>query len=275
MKKLLTLSLVAIMSISIFAGCKSQEATPEGDLKEDNSLQYILDKGEFVMGLDDAFPPMGYRDENNEIVGFDIDLAQAVCDKLGVELIPQSIDWNANEMELNTKNIDCIWNGMSINPVRSESMCMSAPYLENEMVFVVRNNDGIETIADLAGKKLAVQAGSTAQDALEEATDVKDSLSEVAEYKTNLVALLDLETKGADVVLMDSVVARYQIAQSGKDFIILDEALAPELYGVGFRKEDAALCEAVEQALVELNEDGEVAKIAEKWFGEDITIIGQ
>lgn len=288
MKKLLALTLVGLMSLATFAGCSSESTTTTeatttetttteatDTTTEDTSLQYVLDKGEFILGLDDTFPPMGFRDEDNEIVGFDIDLAEAVCAELGVTLVKQPVDWNSKEMELDTYNIDCIWNGMSITEERQEAMNMSDPYLANEMVFIVRNGEGIESAADLAGKSLAVQSGSSAQDALDDATDIKDSLGEIVEYESNLTALLDLETKGVDVVLMDSVVGYYQVATSGKDFVILDDALAPEYYGIGFRKADIALGDAVADALLSLKEDGTVAAIAEKWFGEDVTLIGE
>lgn len=269
MKKILALTLASVLSLSVLVGCGIEST----DSSVDNSLQYILDNGELVLGLDDTFPPMGFRNSDDEIVGFDIDLAAAVCEKLGVALVKQSIDWYSKEMELDTMNIDCIWNGMSINPERQEVMNMSDPYLANEMVFIVRSDSGIETIADLEGKSVAVQTGSTAESSLESATEIVETLSDIIGYDSNLTALLDLETSGVDVVLMDSVVGRYQIAESGKDFVVLDDALSSEYYGIGFRKADKELGDAVANALSELKEEGVVAQIAEKWFGEDVTLI--
>ena len=127
---------------------------------EDNSLQAVLDKGTFIIGLDDSFPPLGYRDENNDIVGFDIDVARAVAEKLGVEFIAQPISWEAKELELSSGNIDCIWNGMSITPEREESMAMTFPYLNNQIVCYVKDDSDITSLADLAGKSVAVQNGS-------------------------------------------------------------------------------------------------------------------
>lgn len=272
MKKLLALTLSSVMALSMLAGCGiEKEQTNSGT---DNSLQYVVDKGELILGLDDTFPPMGFRDADNEIVGFDIDLAEAVCEKLGVTLVKQPIDWYSKEMELDTMNIDCIWNGMSINPEREAAMNMSDPYLEDAQVFIVRGNSGIETFDDLAGKTVAVQTGSTGESSIEAATEIYDSLGEVIGYASTLTALLDLEVGGVDAVLMDSIVGRYQIAQSGKDLVVLDEALVVEYYGIGFRKADTALGNAVADALIELKNEGVVTEIAEKWFGEDVTLIG-
>ena len=163
MKKLLTLLLAVLTLLSVlgFTGCK-QENT------KDESLQKVLDKGSFVLGLDDSFPPMGYRDENNEIVGFDIDLAREVCARMGVELKIQPISWDAKEQELNSGNIDCIWNGMSIDEERQRVMNLSEPYMKNRMVLVVLGDSGYQSQADLQDKTIGVQNGSTAQKILEE-----------------------------------------------------------------------------------------------------------
>ena len=277
MKKLTALLLMSTLALGVFAGCQSKEEPEDNnDTNEDTSLSYLIEKGEFVMGLDDAFPPMGFRDENNNIVGFDIDLAQAVSEKLDVELIVQPIDWQSKELELETKNIDCIWNGMSIDAARQEAMTMTGPYLNNEMVFVTKADSEVKTIADLKGKVVGVQNGSTAEKAISDAQS-EETLTEVEVigFADNLTAFLDLETSGIDAVLIDSVVARYFITTSGKDFVVMDEELSTEQYGIGFRKGDNALEQAVSQALLELAEEGVVAEISEKWFGEDVALIGK
>lgn len=170
------------------------------------------EKRTFTLGLDDSFPPMGYRDDSNNIVGFDIDLAQAVCDLLGWTLELQSIDWSAKEMELETGNIDCIWNGMTLTEERKESMSCSEPYLSNEQVLVVLSDSGYETPDDLSGKKVALQSGSSAEEALDSAADFKDSLAEANTYSNNLECFMDLEQGGVDAVLVDSIVANWYIA---------------------------------------------------------------
>jgi polar amino acid transport system substrate-binding protein len=272
MKKILTMGIILLIALnaSLFAAA-SQESPAAGD----QSLQKVKTAGKFVLGLDDSFPPLGFRDENNQIVGYDIDLAREVCKRLGVELVPQPIDWNAKEQELNTGEIDCIWNGFTMTPERQEALLFTPAYLRNAQVVVVNGSSSYSTLASLSGKNVGVQAGSSAQDALDGAADFKASLSQVIEFKDNLTALMDLETGGVDAVVMDLLVANDNINRSGKDFRILSEDLAPEEYGIGFRKADTALETKVWETLLAMAADGTVATIATKWFGADISVIGK
>ncbi len=270
MKKIIALLLVAFTLLSLSAGGTKEDSAV------DNSLSKVLEKGQFVLGLDDSFPPMGYRDEDGEIVGFDIDTAEEVCKRLGVELVCQPIDWAAKEQELQTGNIDCIWNGFTITEERLEAMTFSEPYVDNAQVAVVRIDSGYETLADLEGKTIGVQAGSSAEDAIDDTEGFRESIKEVVEFKDNLTALMDLEIGGVDAVIMDLLVANDNIARSGKGiFKVLDEGLANEEYGIGFRKGDTALRDAVQNALNEMAADGTLAGIAVKWFGADITVVGK
>ncbi len=241
----------------------------------DKSLQKVKDSGKFVLGLDDAFPPMGFRDENNEIVGYDVDLAKEVTARMGVALVLQPIDWNAKEQELNTGKIDCIWNGFTITEERSKAMAFTKPYLKNAQVLVVKADSPVKGLADLKGKTVGLQAGSSAADALESATDFKASLKGSVEFKDNLTALMDLEAKGVDAVVMDLMVANDNINRSGKAYRILSESLSPEDYGVGFRKNDLALMGEVQRQLEAMAADGTLAKITVKWFGADISTVGK
>lgn len=229
----------------------------------------------FVVGLDDSFPPMGFRNESNEIVGYDVDLAREVCRRRGWELKLQPIDWNAKEMELNTRKIDCIWNGFTITPERQKAICFTPPYLKNAQVVVVRQTAGFQKLADLAGRKVGTQAGSAGADAIAAAADFKASLGEVVEFKDYLTALMDLESQGVDAIVMDLLVANDNIRRSGKPFRILDETLSPETFGVGFRLGDDALMNEVWETLKAMQADGTVSKLAEKWFGADISAIGK
>jgi polar amino acid transport system substrate-binding protein len=241
----------------------------------DSSLKAVQDKGKLVLVLDDSFPPMGYRDDDNQIVGYDIDLAKEVAKRLGVALVTQPIDWNAKEQELNTGKIDCIWNGFTITEERAKAMAFTKPYLKNAQVVVVRKGSGYSTLASLKGKKVGLQAGSSASDALDGAKDFKASLKQVVEFKDNLTALMDLEAKGVDAVVLDLIVANDNIKRSGKAFAVLPESLAPENYGVGFRKNDLALRDAVQAALEAMAKDGSIAAITKKWFGSDISVVGK
>lgn len=187
-------------------------------MADENALDDIeYDSRKLILGLDDSFPPMGYRDENRNIVGFDIDLATAVCELLGWTLEIQPIDWSAKEMELESKNIDCIWNGMTLTDERLESMSCSAPYMSNGQVLVVMDSSGYVTEEDLADKRLALQAGSSAQDALDANSDFKGTLAEINTFSNNLECFMDLEQGGVDAVLIDSIVANWYIATGNTD----------------------------------------------------------
>lgn len=269
-RKIFILLLAALFMLVTFAGCGQNSSAG------DQSLKYIKEKGKLILGLDDAFPPMGFRDADNNIVGFDIDVAKAVCQKLGVQLVLQPIDWNAKEQELNTKNIDCIWNGFSVSEERKQNITFSVPYMNNLMALVVRADSGITTLEDMNGKTLALQAGSSALNALNANESFKSSLKKVIQLSNNEQALMNLSTKSVDAVLMDSIAADYYIAQNNKDFAVLGEqSLSAEEYAIGFRKGEEALKNAVDKALKELAKDGTLAQISAKWFGKDVTIVKQ
>mgnify|MGYP002304254119 FL=1 len=236
---------------------------------EDDSLQKVLDSGKFILGLDATFKPMGYTDENDNIVGFDIDVAEEVCARLGVELVKQPIDWDTKEQDLDAGKIDCIWNGMSINASRAEVMNLSEPYMENAMVFVVANGSSVASQADLDGKTVAVQSGSTAQEILE-GSDLNVTETALA---TNVECLQQLELNLVDAVFMDSVVANYEIKETGKDYVILPDGLEAEEYAIGFRKNDNALRDKVQEILSEMKADGKLGEISTAWFGSDITTV--
>ena len=269
MKKFLAILITVSLSLTVLFASGSSESGV------DNSLADVQEKGTFILGLDDSFPPMGFRSESGEIVGFDIDTAKEVANRLGVELVAQPIDWNSKEQELATGNIDCIWNGFTVTPEREEVMIFSEPYLRNAQVVVVRSDSPVNALEDLAGCEVGVQAGSSAQIAIDDTPGFKDSLSGVVEFKENLTALMDLEIGGVDAVVMDLLVANDNINRSGKDFRILDQTLTEEEYAIGFRKGDAALCAEVNKQLHAMAEDGTLAEIAVKWFGADITTIGK
>ena len=269
MKKIFVIAIAFLMVVStVFAQGSAEEAG-------DRSLEKIKEEGVFVLGLDDSFPPMGYRDENNEIVGFDIDLAKEVCKGLGVELKCQPIDWSAKEQELATGQIDCIWNGFTKTEEREKSMTLSMAYVNNAQVIVVKSSSSIKTIADLKGKSIGGQAGSSGEEAIYDTEGFADSVKEIIPYKDYLTALMDLEIGGVDGIVMDLLVANDNINRSGKDFRILDETLSAEEYVIGFRKGEVALCEAVEKELYALKDSGKLAEIATKWFGADITVVGK
>ena len=234
----------------------------------------MLDSGKFVLGLDATFKPMGYTDVNDEIVGFDIDVAEEVCSRMGVELVKEPIDWDTKEQDLAVGRIDCIWNGMSINASRQEQMNLSDPYMKNEMVFVVPASSDAASMTDLTGMNIGVQNGSSAQEILE-ASELytNDTPITVTAMATNVEALQQMELGLVDAVFLDSVVANYEISSSGKDYRVLPDGLEEEEYAIGFRKEDQALRDEVQKILGEMKADGKLGEISTKWFGSDITTV--
>ena len=236
------------------------------------------DKEKFIVGFDAAFPPYGYQDENGEYVGFDLDLAAEVCKRNDWELVKQPIDWNAKDMELNSGTISCIWNGFTMNG-REDEYAWTDPYVDNSQVFVVKADSGIATFADLAGKSVAVQTDSSAEAALKEDDnkELKDSFKELVVVSDYNTAFMDLEMGSVDAIAMDVIVAGYQIEQRGESdkYVILDETLSSEEYGIGFKKGNEELRDKVQGALDEMAADGTMAEISEKWFGRDVTTIGK
>ncbi|MNM83527.1 Cystine-binding periplasmic protein precursor [compost metagenome] len=211
---------------------------------------------------------MGFRDENNEIVGFDIDYARAAAEKMGVEVTFQPIDWKAKESELSSGRIDLIWNGYTITEERKGKVLFTKPYLKNSQVIVTLADSDIHAVSDLAGKVVGLQSLSSAADALD-ASPIKSEIKTVTEFSDNVLALSDLKTKRLDAVVIDEVVARYYMSKEEGTFKLVEESLAPEEYGIGVKKGNEELLNKLQKALDEMNQDGTAATISEKWFGED------
>lgn len=232
--------------------------------------------GTFTVGFDQDFPPMGFVGDDGEYTGFDLELAQEVATRLGLEFIPQPIAWDAKDMELNSGTIDCIWNGFTMNG-REDSYTWTTPYMDNSQVFVVQKDSGIATQADLAGKVVEVQADSSAEAALKENPELAGTfgmLQTTPDYNT---AFMDLEMGAVDAIAMDVIVAGYQIEnRDDKDnYVILEESLASEEYGVGFKKGNEELRDKVQAALEDMAADGTLETISTKWFGVDVTTVGK
>lgn len=274
MKKIIVLVLALTMVLTGCGGNATKDVYKDSDKKvETGAVCYTSEQGKFIVGFDQDFPPMGFIGDDGEFTGFDIELARATAENLGYEVVLQPIAWDAKDMELESGNIDCIWNGFTITG-REEGYEWTKPYMANKQVFVVKADSGIKTKADLASKVVAVQTDSAAQSALNEDKELLDTFTElvtVADYNTGF---LDLVQGATDALAMDEIVARYQIAnRDDVDFIVLDEALSAEEYGVGFKKGNTGLRDQVQTALEELAESGKVAEISNKWFGKDITTI--
>jgi polar amino acid transport system substrate-binding protein len=274
MKKKLGLFLAVVMAMSMLAGCGEKDSASAGAAADGEASRTKL-----VVGFDAEFPPYGYLDENNEYVGFDLDLAAEVCTRRGWELVKQPIDWEAKDMELGSGAIDCIWNGFTVTG-RETEYTWSDPYVDNSQVFVVSAASGIKSPTELAGKVVAVQKDSSALAALndEEAPEniaIRDSLGELIEYADYNTAFMDLEQGAVDAVAMDIGVANYQMESRGSDsFVILDQKLATEQYAVGFLLGNTSLRDAVQETINEMVIDGTFIKIAKDWGLEASVCIG-
>lgn len=275
-RKLFSGLFAAAMMLSC-CGCNAENGATSSKVDsivssdEDQSLQKVKDAGKFVLGLDASFEPMGYTNENDEIVGFDIDLAAEVCKRMGVELVKQPINWDTKEKDLNGGRIDCIWNGMSVNASREQEMNLSEPYMKNAMVFCVPADSTAASMNDLANAKIGVQNGSTAQEILEGST-IASTITEQL-LATNVEALMQMDSGLVDAVFLDSVVAEYKISSDSKNWKILPDGLEEEEYAIGFRKGDQKLHDEVQRILGEMKADGTVEKISTEWFGSDVTTI--
>ena len=287
-KKTVSMMLAATMALSLFAGCGSSKDTATEDTSKTESTDTADDNSEdasaettdessrttFTVGFDAEYPPYGYMDDDGEYTGFDLELAQEVAKRLGLEYKAQPIAWDSKDMELESGNIDCIWNGFTMTG-REDDYTWTEPYMANQQVFVVANDSDINSQADLAGKIVEVQADSSAEAALKEAPELTATFKELlttADYNT---AFMDLEQGAVDAIAMDVIVAGYQIQQRNADFKILDDSLSEEEYGVGFKKGNTELRDKVQSTLEEMAEDGTLQEVSEKWFSKDVTTIGK
>lgn len=262
MKKIVAVMSVLVLTLGMLTGCGG---------KEEKS---------FTVGFDAEFPPYGYLDDNGEYIGFDLDLAAEVCERNGWTLVKQPVDWDGKDFELSSGAIDCIWNGFTMNG-REDAYTWTTPYVDNSQVFVVAADAGIKAKADLAGKIVAVQKDSSALAALnneENAENIalRDSFADLIEYADYNTAFMDLEQGAVEAVAIDIGVAKYQIEQrEAGAYIMLEETLATEQYGVGFLLGNEELRDKVQDALDKMAEDGTFMEIAEKWELTDSVCLGK
>lgn len=284
-KRLLSAVMASAMVLSLAAcgGAKTETTAAEttAEKKEETTTAGTTAAetaeaagGTLIVGFDQDFPPMGFVGDNGEYTGFDLDLAKEVASRLGLEYKAQPVAWDSKDMELESGNIDCIWNGFTITG-REDDYTWTTPYMANKQVFVVVNDSDIKSQADLAGKVVEVQADSSAEAALKENQDLANTFGQLLTTPDYNTAFMDLEQGAVDAVAMDVIVAGYQIKQRNADFKILDDSLSEEEYGVGFKKGNAELRDKVQGALEEMAADGTLAKISDEWFGEDVTTIGK
>ena len=265
MKKIFMAALLLVTMV--FAGCgggSEPAKTDGGDSKEVKKI---------TIGLDDEYAPMGFKNEQNEIVGFDVDLAKEAAKRLGSEVEFKAIDWNSKEAELKSGRIDIIWNGLDITPERQQNMLFSDPYMDNrQIVFVKAGNDqGIMAETDLAGKGIGTQAGSTAEAYIDKTEGLKDSFKEFKTYGDYVSAFMDLENGRIDALVCDEIVGRYAMSKQDGKFEALDVTVGPvSEFGIAFRKDDTELRDKVQKAFDEMVADGAAKKISEEWFKADL-----
>lgn len=264
MKKIFMVALLLVTMI--FTGCGNQ---PAQKTSGDNSKE----SKKIVIGLDDEYAPMGFKDEKNEIVGFDVDLAKEAAKRLGSEVEFKAIDWNSKEAELKSGRIDIIWNGLDITPERQQNMLFSDPYMDNRQIIFVKNGNGqgIMSEKDLADKVVGTQAGSTAESYINEQEELKDTFKDFKTYSDYVSAFMDLDNGRIDVIVCDEIVGRYAMSKQSDKFQALDVTIGPvSEFGIAFRKDDTALRDKVQKVFDEMVKDGAAGKISQQWFQTDL-----
>lgn len=274
--------LMAAAMVFTMAGCgssKDADTSAKKETKTEDSKDKENSDKQFIVGFDAEYPPYGYKDDNGEYVGFDLDLAQEVCARNGWELVKQPIDWDSKDMELNSGSIDCIWNGFTMTG-REDDYTWSKPYVDNSIVVVAKEGSGIEKKEDLAGKVVAVQADSSGLAALTDEEDNEENLKlaasfsdlqQVADYNT---AFMNLEAGAVDAIVVDIGVADYQL-ESRTGFAMLDDKIRTEQYAVGFKLGNEELRDQVQSTLDEMVKDGTFDDIAKKWDLSDMVCLGK
>lgn len=274
---------VSFAGCGLFAANTASTAASTGPVSAaDQSWDKVQKAGKLVLGLDDAFPPMGYVDtKTGELVGFDIDVAKEACKRLKIELKTQSIDWNNKTAELNNGNVDCLWNGFSKTADREKEFNLSIPYMKNNQIILIKTDASYAGLSTLAGKTIGVQSDSSAESALNENEAFKKTLKSVVQIDDYSKAVLELQNGTIDAIAIDEVVARFYLTSKPGAYKVMkesdgkDSSLATEDYVIGFRKADSQLKEKIEGAVKEMASDGTLATISKKWFGLDVTTVGK
>ena len=254
MKKVLALVLALVMALSLVA-CGGNNNNEGDDGKKT-----------FVMGIDPEYPPFSYLDENGEYAGFDVEICKAACDLLGWDFKVFGVNWEQKLVQLDAKECDCIWSGMTIlDSMKEAGYVISAPYYDNTQVIMVKEGSDIKSSADLAGKVVAVQLGTSGESLLKgDLADMAATFDELTTCDSFLKCFTELDSNGVDAVFVDKPVAESYAAKN-EGFTIIDENLGAEQYGIAFRADDAELCASIEDAVAKLVENGTYAEIAEKY----------
>ena len=286
-KRFVSAALAAVMALSMTA-CGSSNSAAETTAADTEAAESqaeettaeeakTTDGGTLIVGFDKDFPPMGFVGDDGEYTGFDLELAEAVCEIYGWKLVKTPINWDAKDTELNSGAIDCIWNGFTMNG-REDDYTWSDPYVDNSQVMVVSENSGINSLSDLAGKTVGVQAASAALDLLQSEEDggqkeLADTFAALQQFPDYNNAFVELQAGSIDAVAMDIGVAKYQLESRGEGYKILDEHLNSEKYAIGFKKGNTELCDKVNEGLQQVLADGTFGKLAEKYGIADMVCL--
>ncbi len=263
-KKMILAGAVLLGAAGMLAGCGGdKKAAPAADAGAGQKI---------VIGLDDNFPPFGFKDKDGNLVGFDIDMAKEAAKRMGSDIEFKQIDWSSKETELRSHKIDAIWSGLTILPEREKNMLFSRPYENSVQIILVKEDSPIQSKADLAGKIVATQEGSTGLDAINSEPDVKASFKELKLYPDNVSGFMDLKIGRIDAMIVSQVVALYYNKENNAGFRVVDAGYNRQPVGVGIAKDNEAFKERLDKTLEEMKADGTSSEISMKWFGQDITI---
>ncbi|MDD4390831.1 MAG: amino acid ABC transporter substrate-binding protein [Eubacteriales bacterium] len=270
MRKGIVFLTVLALAFGMFAltGCSNDEEAGAA------GWEYVENNGVLKVGLDDTFAPMGFRDEGNNLVGFDIDLATAVGEELGVEVEFIPIDWDSKELELSAKNIDCIWNGMSVTEERIANMALSHQYLNNKIVIMTLKDDVvIKSAKDLANYKIATQVDSSALKSMQANEEWESFAENILEYRTYDEAIMDMQAGRADCMVVDQVLGEYKNTKMDNVMKVCDFDFGDDYYAIGCRKGEEDLAQKLNDAIATLIENGKAEEISVKWFGTNIVML--
>ncbi|MGO3602450.1 MAG: amino acid ABC transporter substrate-binding protein [Enterococcus malodoratus] len=269
--KKIVLGMVAVLTLVTLTACGKKEASG------DDSWKTIEKDKKVTIGLDDTFVPMGFKDEDGKIVGFDVDLAKAVFKEYDIKAEFQPIDWSMKENELENGTIDLIWNGYTVTKSREKKVLFTDPYAQNEQVLVTKKDSNITKAEDMKGKILGAQEGSSGYEAFNnQAKTLKDIVkdNDATLYASFNEAMIDLENGRINGLLIDKVYADYYLKQANKlnDYNIFSVGFKNENFAVGARKGDKELVKKINSAFKELLENGKYGEISKKWFGEELSL---
>lgn len=254
---------LAGLALTLAAGmvaCSPKKEADSGSVTEKKTIK---------VGLDNTFVPMGYLDKNNELIGFDIDLAKEAFKRAGLEPKFENIDWSMKEQALNNGNIDCLWNGYTITEERQKKVSFTKPYFNNRQIVITMAKEPFKSIKDLKDQPVGTQAASSSLEAIEKDKEFSNLIKDkkAVTYDTFDRVLRDLEIGRTKAVVGDEVLLKYYMKQRGADkYKVLEGDLGKEQYGVGFRQKDKELKDKIDKALDDMKNDGTFAKIEQKWF---------